>query len=64
MIGYTFMNFAKFTHDVNNNILVEGVAPLSSDIANMHHRLGIIAIDVEDRSVHHPSNICKEKNVA
>jgi hypothetical protein len=48
------------TYNVNNDILVEGVAPFCGNIADVHHRLWVVTVDVEDGSVHDTSNVCKK----
>ena len=45
------------THQVYDNIFVEGVPPLSRYIAHVHHSLRIICIDVENRSIYDPRYI-------
>ena len=50
------IEFAQ-THQVNNDIFVEFIPPLSSDFTNMHDSLRIISVHVENRSIHNTCNI-------
>lgn len=52
------VSVAAVAHDVDHHVLMEGSAPLGGDVAHVHHRLGVIAVHVEDRGVHYTSDIC------
>lgn len=45
------VSVAAVADDVDDDVLVEGRAPFSGDAAHVHDRLGIVGVDVEDRSV-------------
>lgn len=47
------------TYNVNNDILVEGVAPFCSNIADVHHGLWVVTVDVEDGSINDTSDVWK-----
>jgi hypothetical protein len=42
---------ATVADDIDDDVLVEGGAPFSSHAANVHDRLGVVRVDVENRSV-------------
>ena len=48
---------AAVAHEVNNNVFVERLPELESQLSNSHHGLGVIAIHVEDRCLHHAGNV-------
>ena len=36
---------------------MEGVPPLGGDLTDVHHRLGVVAVHVEDGRVHHTRHV-------
>lgn len=47
------------THQVYNHIFMESVSPLSSNLTHIHHSLRVVCINMKDRGVDDPCNICR-----
>ena len=43
--------------DVDDHVLVEHLAELGRDAGGVHHRLGVVAVDVEDRRLDHQRDV-------
>ena len=48
---------AAVAEDVKHHVLVEFLAELGGDAGGMHHRLGVVAVDVENRRFHHQGDV-------
>ena len=51
------MATASVTNEVDHHVLVELVAVVHGELGHEHHRLGVIAIDVEYRRLNHLGNV-------
>ena len=51
------MATAPVTNEVNHHVLVELVAVVHGELGHEHHRLGVIAIDVEYGRLNHLGNV-------
>ena len=45
------------THQVHHHVLVEGVPPIGRHLADVHHGLGVVGVDVEDGGVDHARHV-------
>ena len=48
---------AAITEDVKHHVLVELLAEFGGDTGRMHHRLGVVAVDVENRRFDHQRDV-------